>query len=296
MIRSRVLSIIHNPIVDSHGTRLSQALGWNDPDDLASGYSRDVQQVSHDMVRYEIVERIEVDGFPLKLDSFRYDVPTYMRAWRARRGFHEPDAVDYLALIREFNMIEKIESDQIDEVWLFGFPYAGYYESTMCGRAAFWCNSQPVAGTQHCSRRFVIMGFSYERGVGEMLEDLGHRTESIMTKVYEGKQRAADLWQHFTRYDKIARGRASVGNIHFAPNSQHDYDWGNPKSVSSDCDDWFNFPNLTGATRTVSAGDWGGGDIRLHHKWWFERIPHVEGESDGIHNNWWTYIIDPNTV
>ena len=28
------------------------------------------------------------------------------------------------------------------------------------------------------------MGFNVERGVGEMLEDFGHRTESIMTHVW----------------------------------------------------------------------------------------------------------------
>lgn len=295
-IRSRVLSIIHNPIIDSRGIRLSQELRWNDPDTLARDYIRDVQQASHDIAQYEIVERIEVDGFPSKFDGFRYDVSSYLNAWRKRRGFHEPDAVDYMAIIREFNIIEKIEADQIDEVWLFGFPYAGYYESTMCGRNAFWCNSLPVVGTSHCSRRFIIMGFNYERDGGCMLEDLGHRAESIMGKVYEGRSGNDNVWQCFTRYDKIAPGKASVGNMHFAPNSRHDYDWGNPRPVPSDCDDWLNFPNLTGDSRMVSAKDWGRGDMRLHHLWWFERLPHAEGEMSGISNNWWYYIIDPNNV
>jgi hypothetical protein len=166
----------------------------------------------------------------------------------------------------------------------------------MCGRGAFWCNSPPVKGTQGCKRRFVIMGFNYERGVGEMLEDLGHRAESIMDRVYEGRRGKSNLWKHFTRYDKIAPGRASAGNMHFAPNSQRDYDWGNPRPVMSDCDDWLNFPRLRGEKRMVSGRDWGNGDIRLHHLWWFERVPHAEGRTDDVLNNWWTYIIDPNKV
>ena len=52
----------------------------------------------------------------------------------------------------------------------------------MAGRGAYECNSDPVPGVD-CPRIFVIMGFNYERGVGEMLEDFGHRTESIMTHV-----------------------------------------------------------------------------------------------------------------
>jgi hypothetical protein len=84
--------------------------------------------------------------------------------------------------------------------------------------------------------------------------------------------------------------------MHFAPNSQQDYDWGNLTFVSSKCDDWLTFPNLPGAMRQVNCADWGGGDIREHHKWWFKRVPKVAGRINGISNNWWTYIIDPNKV
>ena len=297
MVAPRALLIIHNPVVDpQQGAKLSQALGWNDPDALADQYIRDVRRASHGHVEYRIVERIEVDDFPAKIDGFRYDAASYLRCIREQRGFHEPDAIDYLALIREFRMIEKIAANQIDEVWLIGFPYAGYYESTMCGRDAFWCNSPPVKGTEHSERQFVIMGFSYEREVGEMLEDLGHRAEAIMAKVYEGVTGERNLWERFSRYDKIAPGRAAAGNVHFAPNSERDYDWGNLRPVSSDCDDWLNFPNLTGARRMVDCRDWGNGDTRLHHLWWLEHLPHAGGETDGIRNNWWTYVVDPNTV
>jgi hypothetical protein len=297
MLTPRVLSIIHNPIVDpGRGTKLSQVLGWHDPDTLAEQYTRDVRQASHGCVDYRVAERIEVDEFPIKADGFRYDAAAYLRCWRERRGFHQPDLVDYLALIRQFGVIERIEAGHVDEVWLFAFPYAGYYESTMCGRGAFWCNSPPVAGTEHCARRFAIMGFNVERDVGCMLENLGHRAESMMSKVYEGRRGETNLWEHFARYDRIAPGRASVGNLHFAPNSQRDYDWGNPRRVSSDCDDWLNFPNLTGARREVNCRDWGNGDMRRHHLWWFERVPHAEGETNGVRHNWWPYVVDPNLV
>ena len=46
----------------------------------------------------------------------------------------------------------------------------------------------------------------------------------------------------------------------------------------------------------MDCNDWGNGDIRLHHKWWFNLLPHVEGAADGIAYNWWKYIVDPNTV
>jgi hypothetical protein len=297
-VELRVLSIVHNPVVDRGSERrLAEHLGWYDPDELAAQYAADVAAASHGLMRYEIVERHVVDGFPPKVDGFRYDAATYLRCWNQRSGFHEPDAADYHAILGAFGAVEKVNADEIDEVWLFGPPYAGFYESHMAGPRAFWCNSPPLDGSSRLprpNRRFVVMGFNYEREVGCMLENLGHRAESIMARVYEG--RAANLWERFTRYDQTAPGQASAGNVHFAPNSTHDYDWGNPRPVSSDCDDWLAFPRLTGERRTVTGRDWGGGDMRLHHLWWFERIPHAAGETGGVANNWWRYIADPNTV
>ena len=69
----------------------------------------------------------------------------------------------------------------------------------MCGSGAFWFNAPPLAGTEHASRRFVIMGFNFERGVGEMLEDLGHRAESILYKVFENTRGDANLFEKFLR-------------------------------------------------------------------------------------------------
>jgi hypothetical protein len=205
--------------------------------------------------------------------------------------------VDYYAIIHRFELLQRVAAGEIDEVWVFSFPHAGFYESIMGGPGAFWCNAPPLKNTEASGRRFVIMGFSYERGVGEMLEDLGHRAESILEKTFERHTGEENLWRRFIRYHQTAPGRAAVGNIHFAPNSQRDYDWNNPTPVPSECDDWlYNFPNFQGIVRPVTASDWGNGDIREHHKWWFRHLPKVPGSSYGISNNWWQYIMDPDLV
>ncbi len=295
-ITRKVLMITHNPVLRTQGGRtLKEHFRWNDSEQLAQGYIDDVRWCSFGYANYEIVEHRIVDGYPLKRDGFRYDEASYLEAWRARQ-FHQPDGVDYLELVREFDMIAQIDSGRIDEVWLFGHPYGGYYESIMCGPGAFWCNAPPLEGTQHARRRFVIMGFNFERGVGEMLEDLGHRAESILYKVFERTHGEANLFERFTRYDLKHPGRAEVGNVHFAPNSIRDYDWGNPRTVQSRCDTWYNFPDLHGEPRPVTCGEWGNGDIREHHRWWLRHFPHIVGSSGGIGWNWWEYIIDPNTV
>lgn len=293
----RVLLIVFNPIVRAgRGRRLIETLRFNDPDRLASEYIRDVRSCSGGLVNYEIVERVEPDEIPRKADGFRYRADDYVALYRAGRGFHAPDLVDYAAILDEFDLLRRVADDEIDEVWMFGGPYFGFWESTMGGAGAFFTNSEPLPDTEVCPRRFVVMGFSYERGVGEMLEDLGHRAESIMRQVYRGKTGHANLFERFIRCEQTAPGKANVGSLHFAPNSERDYDWGNRLRVLSCCDDWQQFPALPDPPRyrLVSASEWGGGDIRKHHLWWLEHLPKAAGATGGIANNWWEYIIRPD--
>jgi hypothetical protein len=270
---------------------------WNNVEELAEGYISDVLQASGGLVRHQIVQRIDVDGFPAKVDGYIYDPLAYLDVVRGTTPPYMPQEANYYEIIDRFSLLQRVASNEIDEVWVFNFPHAGFYESIMAGPGAFWCNAPPLKHTEASGRRFVIMGFSYERGVGEMLENLGHRVESIMEKTFEHMNGEDNLWKRFSRYDKLAPGRAAVGNVHFAPNSDRDYDWNNPSTVRSECDDWlYNFPNLRGQTRMVTASDWGNGDIRKHHVWWLTHLPKVAGRTNGIRNNWWQYVMDPNHV
>jgi hypothetical protein len=293
---SKVLLIVYDPVMDS-GKKLSEEMNWYRVQNNVTGFTSDLLQVSGGMARYQIVQRIDLNEFPAKKDGFRYTPKTYMDVLSGANPPHMPQEVDYNAILNQFNILRRVARNEIDEVWVFAFPHAGFYESTMAGPGAFWCNSQPLANTNSAARRFVIMGFSYERGIGEMLESYGHRAESIMEKTFSPLSGDANLWQRFIRYDKIAPGKAACGNVHFAPNSQSDYDWNNPTPVQSECYDWLlNFPNFKGDIRIVGPSEWGSGDIRAHHLWWMNHFPKVAGRKNGIHNNWWQYIANPNNV
>jgi hypothetical protein len=294
----KTLVIVYDPTVDTRtGTKLSEFMHWNRVEDLAKGYMSDVLQVSGGLVRYQIVQRLDVDAFPAKVDGYVYNAETFLNVVRGVSRPYMPQEADYYAIIKRFNILQRVANNEIDEVWVFNFPHAGFYESIMAGPGAFWCNAPPLHHTETSKRRFVIMGFSYERGVGEMLENLGHRAESIMEKTFETTSDDDNLWQRFIRYEQTHPGKAALGNVHFAPNSDRDYDWNNPSTVLSECDDWrYNFPNFKGVTRPVTSADWGYGDIRAHHKWWMSHFPKVAGRKNGIHNNWWQYIANPNNV
>ncbi len=295
-VHLKVLLVIFNPTIPSQNNRkLSEYLGWNDPDTLVQSFIADMQYASYGYANYEIADRVEANRFPIKSDGFAYTPDQYVQCWQSQSGFHQPDAVNYQLILNDFNIVSRINDGSIDEVWLMGFPYAGFRESRMGGPGAFFCNGEVLENVP-TNRRFVIMGFSYQRGVGEMFESMAHRAESIVQQVFRNSFGQANLWQRFTLYDKISPGNAEVGSVHFAPNSQSDYDWGNPAYVPSRCRNWLTFPDLTGQPSNVNCTEWGGGDIRLHHIWWLRHFPHITGETNMISYNWWKYVADPNNV
>ena len=306
-LQPRVLMITFNPVIDNAtGKKLIEAMGWNAPDQLAAGYIADVRECSGGLVNYQIIQRIETNVLPIKQDGFRYTPQEYLAVVQTHRGAHDPDMVDYNAILTQFNVLPRVAANEFDEVWLFGGPYFGFWEAAMAGKDAFFCNGGPIPNTAQCPRRVVVMGFSYERGVGEMLEDLGHRAEAILARVFgaesflqwaytRGRSPATvtganvNLFERFMCFDQIAPGKANIGSVHYAPNSPSDYEWGVTTPVQSCADDWTHFPNLPQPPnyRAMDTRDWGNGDVRAHHKWWLTHLPKVAGVTNGIANNWW---------
>src|SRR5512143_688294 len=181
----KVLLIIYNPTMDTAtGQKLVDYMNWGRPDAMVGAFISEVLQASGGLVRYQIAKRIELDEFPVLTDGFSYSPTAYVDVVRHGAPAHAPAGLDYNALLNRFNVLPGVASRAYDEVWVMAFPYAGMYESTMGGAGAFWCNAPPIANTASCPRRFVVMGFSYERQVGEMLHSYNHRAESIMAKVF----------------------------------------------------------------------------------------------------------------
>lgn len=287
----KVLVVIYNPVIESAGgQKLTQHLGWNDPRQLTSQLKADFAEISHGLVDYQVVETIERDSWPLHTNGQRYTDETYLRDQAA--GNWTMGQGSYQAIINENNIVSRVNSGQIDEVWLWGFPGAGWFESTMAGRNAYWINGTPVSGID--TKPFVLMGYSYERGMAEALESFGHRTESIMRRVY-GSWDAADThaWNKFTLQDWQVPGRGGIGNAHNAFNAEAgtDYNRSSSRLLPTTADDWNNFPNLTGATTLKNCTTWGC-DGHGYLKWWYSHMPHMAGMANGILNNWWRYIVD----
>ncbi|MGQ9455610.1 MAG: hypothetical protein ACUVRS_12615 [Armatimonadota bacterium] len=301
----KVMVLNFDPVVPSVGKRTHEALGWNDPWSHTIAYINDLKEVSGCWAQYQIVEWHDVDYFAHFTDGFQYSAQEFYDMWRSCGGgcsWHSGTA-DYYRIINDFGIAAKVAAGEIDEVFMFGPPFAcAFWEAAMAGPSPYFINGGtyyvPAAG-----RNFAIMGFTYEREVGCMLEDFCHRAECIMSRVYRPPQwwvptwPITNNWDRFRMYDKIKAGEAACGTCHYAPNSQSDYDWGNTTYVWSYCDDWlYNWPNLMGIKRWVNCSEWGNGDMRLHHLWWLKHLPRKPGiNPDGKQNNWWKYICDFNS-
>jgi hypothetical protein len=303
-IHVKVLVLDFDPrIPQENNERLSKVGGWNDPRTLADGYIKDVREASHGLIQYDIVDWNEIDAFHQKVDGFTYTPEQYMANLHAGKGWHDPDTADYPATFAKYNVIPRINSGEIDEVWFFGAPYFGYNESAMAGPRAFYINGA-VYDKVESQRPFAIMGFNYERGVAEMVHDLCHRTESTMGRVYGGwkSDELTNNWARFAANAAQSNGQAAAGSCHYPPNALKDYDYANPRVVQSTADDWLNYPNLTGARTSVSCATWaapyknrdGNPDYQRNYlNWWFQRLPHAPGVNvDGRLNNWWEYVFN----
>ena len=299
-IEKKVMVLNFDPILENYGgVRLHKYFNWNDPLTLEQAYISTMREVSHEYVNYRIVERQDIDNFPPGLNQF--DDARYV-ACVADPTHCKYATMNYSTVLSTYQVCEKLNAGTIDELWIWGAPYFGIYEAIMTGPGAFYTNGPPVVGTT-CKSKMDIMGFSYERGLAEMLENFGHRLEGTLSQVFVGGEmgliKATDYntssnpWVRFLASDKYAPNKSGCGSIHSAPNSDSDYDWDNERLVRSYCIDFEHpFPFLEGDTQNVSCSTFGCSYDGLgFKKWWLSHLPHSEGTTNGKLNNWWRYLV-----
>jgi len=159
---------------------------WPKSEELIPQYIHAMRKASGDTLVFQVINTIKVKKYPILLDGRQYTNATWpaarfddSKAYRDSHGNYM--LADYQQIIQDFNLLQMVDNEEIDEVWMFGGPYFGFFESRMVGQRAFWCNAPSIE--RNC-RRFVIMGFNYERSVKEMVHNFGHRAESIISRQY----------------------------------------------------------------------------------------------------------------
>ena len=109
----RTLVIVYEPTMDTtKGTKLSRYMHWNNVEDLAKGYMSDVLEVSGGLVHYQVVQRIDVDEFPSKVDGFHYDPRQYYNVVQGMLRPYMPQEADYYEIIERFHILERVAADE----------------------------------------------------------------------------------------------------------------------------------------------------------------------------------------
>lgn len=300
----RVVVLNFEPTVPSHDNRkLWEVFGWNDPRELSEGFIADVESASGGAIDYQIVDWRDLNEFPIFTDGFRYTADQYVSNRSTNSGWHDGVA-DFYAIAEQQGLAELVNSGAVDEIWMFGDHFFNLLgEAWMAGPQSFFVNgpSFPDFAVDHAVAGF---GFNYERGVAEMVHNLGHRTENHLSRAYGGWNIANPQtpWDYFTA--NVAQSNTTsygVGSVHFPFNGASDYDYANTRTFATYADDFVeNFPAQTYAAVVDGRdawGDYGVGDWqRGYLSWFFGHVPRSDGDaSDGRENNWYKYIYDFNS-
>lgn len=300
--RSNVVVLIYDPVIRREGgRRFTDIVGANDPVHFSHILADVVRQASWGYIDYRIVDVIRIDGWPRKVDGFRYDEDSWLEVRKTERW--QPAPSSYRAMLEEAGLLERIARDDLREVWVWGATgmhideFAGYIPNRY---ARFGPTDNPWLYRPYdippeIGRTFWVMGFNYEVGADNMIHSYVHRVESMAALaladgIWDPKTRR-DPWNVFSILEMDFPGYPSqVGNCHVPPNGQAGYDYSNPRKTLSYADAWANYPDLEGARpRPVSRDDWGGNHFG-YMKWILERVPKGSGWTRYGYNNWWVYI------
>lgn len=231
---------------------------WNwEVNQLIADYFTAFFEVSGGQVSWELVDTIELDEFPPETDPLTdHTRENYFGHYDSnpkigiRSGY-----ADYKTIILDerFDIVSKVESGEIDHLIIMPPPICGFWESAMAGQGAYPVNGGLVSGI-NSTKKFLIFGPTYERGLGESLHAASHMTESILGHINLGWpknwsynvyndlnlqnpnrmliERKGTDWEKFVLTDainhfpfQVSPGNSQVGRTHYPPNAMRNYDW-----------------------------------------------------------------------
>ncbi|MFZ5425133.1 MAG: hypothetical protein ACOZAO_05030 [Patescibacteria group bacterium] len=295
-LNKKVYLLIYNPKINDQYT--NEYFGWNDPEEITNEVIAFFKNVSEGYLNYEIVQKKVVEEFPAKEDGFVYTFENYIECVNSNgEKCHDPDIADYVKILDANNICEMLNNDEIDELWLWGGPWFGYWESNLAGRYSFWYNSNPTHFNT-CKTPLPIMGFNYERTKNEAIHNFGHRAESTLKRVFQSwDAENTHGWNRFALLSRNNNGQGGCGNTHITVNGTEDYIYTNKDNVMSNCEEFKDYPNIENTYKMVNCNDWGCDEFEYYTYWW-NNIPRNTGinkdafTGQEVLNNWWKYIFD----
>ena len=306
----KVAVVCYNPFMTNvaeltTARRLNAVFGWPTGQNMATQQKNWWKEATDGMVKANFVVVTNLNIFPLMTSGKRFNQQSYYDYWKKGQSDKHPGgSFDYAHFLTNDVpwMIPAIEDGRIDQVWLYGWPGMNTNETRLFGKGAFGCNSYGFSALQN-ERMFMMCMPSIERSDTPM-ENFGHGCEWHLGGAFHNYVYSFEGGIRYTNVHDMALYRAHgsessenicIGDVHYAPNSKSDYDWGNTTPVECYADCWYDFPNMTNwVPRTMTCADWGGGVNYKHKIWFFHHMPRKVGLHRGHMMNWITKYMNPN--
>ena len=312
-IEVKLLVYVVNPIIEAQeNKRLFDIMNLrNSPKEWVERGIADFNEASHGLVKYKIVDWIEVDAYPIVFDTFQYTDTLWLN--RERDKYRLPWDMNMSRLATDLGWDNRAMAGEFDEIWTLSWIMQSG-EAGMIGEGGHGANGPVYFPPFSKSKRaYAYIGWSMERS-DMFFHNNAHRIDANMRGMFgswdsRGKTLNAHAFDRFTLVNHNAPGLAAIGECHWTPNSNGDYDTANKTFVSSNADDWLNnYPNMSGGDRReINCEEWGPKYNCYDYGfqlWKYKHMPHVPGVNDGktgaykhpadkgMLNNWWRYIVD----
>ena len=212
--------------------------------------------------------------------------------------------VDYAAIVARIGIAALVANKGVKQVWIHAYHggVVNMWESNLSSPFGDVSNSnRNAADLPVLESTYTVYHYNYQRGVSEMIENHMHQLEALLNHAdgrdvaHPAKWHTLLFWGKFVGSDKSHKLVAEpkrCGWSHYAPNSESDYDWANPRFVESDIEDWR--PDGVGKLQKISCDRWAGDSLRWK-VYWLQNIP---GAGHGLTyqgkplRNWWTFVAD----
>ncbi|MBP9706074.1 MAG: hypothetical protein KBD78_00415 [Oligoflexales bacterium] len=292
-----VLLIEYNPIL-SNGQSAIEIAGQIEPGRWVSMKEhlwRETEffnEVSCKRVKFNFVNHIIHRKIPQKQDGFQYTNEQWLDVALGKTPGHKPDYADYNKIIEENKICELVNEMGVDEVWIHGAMWFGFYESALISGPnsadPFWYNGPSFKST--CNK---LVSIGIPGG-----HTFGHRAEATMTHVFGSWNMNATNhnWDRFghNNFQTKHSNTYGCGSVHFPATNTGAYTYDSKTKVNTSCEDFLNYPNFKGTVSDIDCSAWGC-DPKGYEAWWWNRLPMYKGQNTkGLLHDWWRYVFDPN--
>jgi C1A family cysteine protease len=256
---------------------------------------------THGYLNYKIVEmNSPMDSFIPFISGYTYTPTDYLKYYDAfGPGYpywsntkikdYQSSPPDLDKIIKQYKVCEKQNAGLVDEIWIWHGPNM-YLEPTSADRKWKTNGQHLLKYTSEniiCKKPLQIRHLEYTQGNDNYM--LGNADGILINEFYDWLGNPS-VYRQFSETVKSAKGYASCGFNGTALSANPNNASADKTYVKSNCEDWLNYPSMTGATTMINCTAWGCTETGFW-QWQMKHIPTNPGKTNGIWNNWWKYLV-----